>query len=1292
MTDIRSSPTFVRGPRQFVAPPIDQRVVLAQPPSPPLEPTNSLALVFISALAGVCSLGASLVIGGQAVYLAILVIPTLGYSVYGLTTYIRDRRRYQAALRERGGRLEASLVEPLRQLQQLSEQQRSASLRVHPDWQACLARVQRLDPRLWERTPRDPDFLELRVGTGTQPAVYTLESRDDDGIGELRPTVEPFMQVRDAPITLNLPALGVIGLAARDDTLSSLARALLVQLATHHAPANARLAIIVASSRTREWDWARWLPHTWDDDRVRRYIASTPDSARRLARDLAEMLQLREQRDHAASTWPAWVIVVVDTDRTMNDPLLQRLRIDGPAHGMYSVYLGPRASLPQECGATVDAGATNAVVRVQRRPGGDDVLSVSLDQVSLSAAETFARACAPIRMAQTSGAASGDVPRRVSLLDLLGETGLEPADVVESWEQRAEPFTSLGVPIGRRAGGEPLVFDLHDVTESHPMAGGPNALVAGTVGSGKSELLLSLVASLSARFHPHDVIFAILDFKGGATSDALRDLPHVVSTLTDLELDEVPRALASLKAELGRREQVFRDASARVGTTVNHIDTYLQARRQGLVKEPLPYLVLIVDEFVVLKQTLPEQMDKFVNIAVKGRALGIRMLLAAQKPAGAIGDQIRANTRSRICLRVAQAEDSLEMIGRPDAANLTGVGRAYLRIGEDEVFDLFQTAWSGAPARSADSSETSPAIAEVALDGTRQTRHGSPVAPAAVAPRTQLQEVIDAINAAASTRAVERLPGPWLPLLPASIDLAAVRVGDSGGWDGSTWQSTSRWLTPVLGLVDDPHHQVQQPLSLPLGRDGNAAIFGAPGSGKTTLLRTLVSSLALDHPPSDVQFYVWDSTGALQDLEHLPHVAGVVLSTEPGRVERWWWLLNEQLQRRGAERGASKPAIVVAIDNFTAFTAAHEQLADELVGFAQQCAGAGIYLVLTSSGPLPYRLLSNIPLRVALELADASEYPDIVGDTRVDADTSARLIPKRGVRGRGLVAHPPREFQTAHPPRLEAERMAQAASQRADPVTVAPEHVPPRVPWLGVETDSLRPFGIDLDDGPHFVVTGPHRCGKSTTLQTWMLSLAASQPPERLRIVVLDFGLGAALRPLRDLPHVTGVDDPEQAQQVVEDLEELLAQRRRGGWSAEDDMRIVITIDDADQFEAAAPQASSSLDALLRRQRGLGCHLIVSGLTSDVAGSYGGLVSLARVGQTGIVLGTGDDGGALNLRLPRAALERALPPGRGYYARRGYPPRPIQFAAAAFDPAGVEGVVAQIQQHHSSTPVAQARA
>jgi S-DNA-T family DNA segregation ATPase FtsK/SpoIIIE len=565
---------------------------------------------------------------------------------------------------------------------------------------------------------------------------------------------------------------------------------------------------------------------------------------------------------------------------------------------------------------------------------------------------------------------------------------------------------------------------------------------------------------------------------------------------------------------------------------------------------------------------------------------------------------------------------------------------------------------------------------------------------------------------------IEKLRGPWLPLLPELVELSKLR--DRDGWDGTLWRETQRWLAPVIGLADEPHRQRQVPYAIPLGDAGNLLIVGAPGSGKTTLLQTLVLSLAHDHSPADVQFYVWDGAEQLHSLEALPHVGGVVRPVEPERVARWWWMLRQQVAQRAAlmaDAGVrswgelkrvdpkAPAALIVAIDGYQALAATFEDLVESLSTFAQQCAGVGIHLVMTSSGQLPYRLAGSFREKIALDLVEASGYSDLLGDTRVDSDSTARLVPRRGVRGRGLVANPPREFQTAAPEygaafaelaASMADAWTSSGGQPVEPVAVVADQLaldtilpldglswePSGCPVaaLGLQLDSLQPLSVQLSDGPHFLVTGPHRSGKSTALQTWVLSLYASHAPDRLRLFLVDFGGSPGLSPLRTLPNVVYVDDEEHLSQVVDDIRDQLAQRR----SARDRLRreragllddaefmraypsLVLAIDDADQFESAAPAEASAFEALLRQQRGLGLHVVLAGATGDVASAYGGLTGTIKSGQTGLVVGGGDDAGVLNLRLPRADSERALPPGRGYYVRKGYPPRPVQIASAQF--------------------------
>jgi len=1306
-------PVFQRSPRLY--PDLPQgEVEIPAPPPAPTPPSTSLTSVLLPAgatlvgLAVMVAMGASS--GGSNLGLSMAISLPIMLASYAVSflNYKSQQDAYRRQVQEREQKYQALLRARRRELEHLRDRQQAALRQIDPDPRECLARVERLDRRMWERSPKDADFLSLRLGLGTRPLAVTVKAPKEEIITEPDPLIQAaqslaqeFAQVQDVPVCLPLHQAGAAGLVGPRDAVLNTARALAIQIATHHSPDEVKIVAVFPPHEHNEWAWLRWLPHVWTDDRNHRYLAQGKDTAHKLLTSFYELLNRRRLQAQmaknaaAASPLPHLVFFLADPRLVEGEPILSLLLNEGPSLGAFPVFLADSIDvLPKGCRAIAEVSSARGKL-IQTRP-------VSLqtpfkpDEVPVDLADRFARTMAPIRLQRI--VASTEIPDTVPLLDLLGVKTVEELDVLSRWRQ-SEPYRSLAVPIGMKAGGEPLYLDLHE------RAHGPHGLGAGATGSGKSELLQSMIASLAVHFHPHEVAFVLIDYKGGGMANAFQDLPHLVGTITNLQGNLATRALAAIKAELQRRQRLF----ARAG--VNHIDAYQRRYRQGEVKEPMPHLIIIADEFAELAQEQPDFMKELVSAVRVGRSLGVHLILATQKPAGVVNEQIWSNARFRFCLRVERPEDSQDVLKRPDAANLTRPGRAYFQVGNNEVFELFQAAWGGAPYTPGGFVARDPhEIVEVALDGSRHPLRLSPQPMVIQAAGTQLQALVAYIKEVAEREGISRLPGPWLPPLPKQVALEEVRPSE--GWDGRTWQPVSTWLEPVIGLVDDPANQYQGPLRLNLGKEGHLAVYGAPGTGKTTFIQTLITSLALTHSPQDVHFYLLDFGGRLLTMfAPLPHVGGVVLMDEEEKLYRLLrFLLREMETRKGlfaragvgtlpayrTATGDSLPAIVVILDNYIGFTNTYPDAENQLAQIAREGGNLGVHVVFTANSPSMVRakISGNITLAVALQLAEPGDYSMAVGRT-------GGLVPAP-VPGRGLVrGKPPLEFQTALPVAgdTEAERtaalktliqqMAQAWSgPQARPIPVLPDVVPladllpPGEAWppppedgslavpIGLDVDDLEPVAVDLWDGPHFLITGPVQSGKTTLLQTWLLALAERFSPKRLYLYLVDFRR-AGLMPLQRLPQVQAyiTDDDllgEALAEITESLRERRqalekARRRAGGFLKERAFlarypALVMVIDDFDAFNTEAQSGTKErLEQMIRRERGLGFHVLLAGLSTDVASTWEGWAKAIKELQTGFLLGSSDhnDLQLFNLRLPMGEAGQMLPPGQGYYARRG---------------------------------------
>ena len=1318
-------PLFVRGPRDYHVLP-EAEIEIPAPTPKPAAAERSLVWVLLPILftvggfAVVFGIMSASGTGSMGLTLLISLPMMLGSYLVSIFGHFREKRSYRQKIEERDTRYEEMLQAKRQTLARLQRETRDSLLYNDPDPKTCYDLVvQRSPQRLWAREALDEDFLSLRLGLGNKPFQVSIKPPSQQQPMDPDPLVEDaqdlaaeFRRISDVPITLSIRTDGVVGLAGPDHAVHNALCNIVIQIATHHLPHEVKIVAVYSERDSAVWNWIRWLPHVWSEDRNRRFLAQDLSSSHELLDELLEELRPRALKNThqsgSLSPVPSPTYVFLFPERRLVDghPILDLLSKDCQAIGACSVYGARRlAHLPASCRTTVDFD--RAPPQIVEQGVSSTQRGVRLDPLPADLVDRLARVMAPIRL-KTSQSDAG-IPTRVTLLDVLAVERVEELHLLDRWKAN-DPTRALAVPIGRRAGGKIQFLDLHEPKDEPKLQSGhgPNGLVAATVGYGKSELLQSFAAVLAVHFSPRDVALALFDFKPPGMAEQLNDLPHVVNTIDLHQLELVPRALKSLEAELTRRGRLFAEAK------VTHIDEYIARHRQGNVqaREPLPYLVLIVDEFRKLKDELPDTMQRFVEVATLGRAFGFRMILATQKPAGVISAQIDANTALRLCLHVEKAEDSQEVIRRPDAAYPMPKGRTYIRVGEDVVFEQFQSAFSGARYAPADASGMqNVGILEVLLDGSRAAPGASVGAGIArTQGHTQLHAVVEHVKTVAESAELAPPRKLWLPPLPERLALHDVRP--ARGWNGEAWPATGRWLRPTIGLVDDPVNQSQRLLEPDLGRRGHLFICSGAGVDSRNLLRSIVVSLALDHPPDELHFYCLDfGSLGLRTFEELPHTGAVIAKQQSERIDRLFRWLKEEMSRRrdwlakagfsslaeahqsGTSTGAP-PAIVLVIDNLSSLSDDLDTL-DILAQLAPEGPVAGIHMILAGDPTAATKfskLLANVALRIANQFDQMVDYRQALDSQLVDKD----MYVPRGVAGRGLFNGPPAlECQLATsvtapgPEGSEAGLRALIAKMRQAwealdgslpaPIGELPLRIglrslldgrvatpsdgvtaPLRAP-IGLDNLTLEVAEIDLEaDGPHFVITGPGRGGKTTALSTWVLSLAYLYSKDQVQFFLLD-SVKASLAHLKGLPHVLGYGATEAEQLILlDELDQQLDDRRRAG-QRKARPALVCMLDDVGYLESN--EIKEVLERLAKHDHLFGFHLIMAGAASSIP-KYEGFCRRALESRSGLVVGSNDlfeDTGVFNLTLPSGLSMQTLPPGRAYFVRRGVP-RLIQVA------------------------------
>ncbi len=912
---------------------------------------------------------------------------------------------------------------------------------------------------LWNRYYRQKDFLFLRIGEGEIPFQVQVKlsgSREKIVRGKLAEKAQElagrFRVLKDAPVGIDLFEDRQVGLIGEGS--SGVLFQLLGQIMAIHCYTEVKTACFYRKGRALDETVAgcmKWMPHSWSPDGKTRFLAgSGKETARILPVLTKEILRGAETSGEGVKV-PWYIVVVLDEEFIFGESLYGYLTDPGKKYPVSALFLGKdREELPKCCrffvksrSAMVSPVDQDGVERLDRAEKTDGVEKldktgrpdrmertdgeiISLGEERIIRQDVLLETCGDAILQQyvrrVSGfqvreaESSGQLPEQVAFLHLYGCSRVEELESGLRWRS-SRPEERLKVPIGCRGGDNVVSLDVHE--KFH----GPHGLIAGTTGSGKSELLQTYLLSLAVSFSPADVNFFMIDYKGGGTGNLLKELPHCSGVISNLSGKQIKRAMSAISSENKRRQRIFGEYQ------VNHIDAYTRLYREGKAALPMPHLILVVDEFAELKKEEPEFMQEIISLAQVGRSLGVHLILATQKPAGTVDDKIWSNARFRLCLRVQDRQDSMDMLHNGDAALLTGPGQCYLQIGNHEYYELFQTGYCGG----AYVEEGGRKVRAALLENTGE-RLESPEIKISPGEQSQIEVLVSYLVETARSNGYEKAQALWLPELPEKVLVGEIgslytQVAIQASAQNERFKETfdeAGALGPrvILGLCDDPENQRQFVLYYEPAVQGHLALCGGPATGKSSFLKTILWQLATDHTPLEVQFLAVDmgQGGGFESFLSMPNALAVLKDKRDKNIffyhlerlvkERQKILSGSSIIQHNRSGRGKLAFIFLLIDNFSSLSKLLDEGQQELLlRISAQGVSLGIYILLTAMGvgEIGGKLYEKIKTTLALEVSDRFQYGDILRQYYIP------VLPKENQKGRGLckVSGKVLEFQCA---------------------------------------------------------------------------------------------------------------------------------------------------------------------------------------------------------------------------------------------------------------------------------------
>ncbi|GGL51995.1 type VII secretion protein EssC [Sporolactobacillus putidus] len=1100
-------PNYQRMPRLIYERP-KVKVKFSWPSDSEKDSRHNLWVTILPPLVMLIVMSIVLIVQPTGIYMLLSIVMFLSTIFTSGYQYVRESRRTKEHQKERKANYTGYLREKREELNQLYEKQRLVLRYQFPGSAKLKELAFRLSPRIWERGRTDDDFLEIRLGSTTLPADYEIQGSDqelsnrsfDELYLEARTIVDHYRQVADVPLTIRLLD-GPVGIVGKHSIIRNAVQQLMMQLAFFHSYHDLRFVVLFDEEEYAEWAWLKWLPHLKSLNTQGRDMIYSEQTRDLLLSGIYELLKERERAENKEKKlFLPHIVFIVASDRLIHEhEIVEFLNKDFTEIGVGSIFLANNKDNLTE--------NVNTVVRYVNEHEGDVMIlnkvangqKFSLDPFTKDGNERFSRCLASLKHTTRF---TNSIPESVSFLEMMHAEDVRDLQIQRRWAEH-DPIQSLAVPIGLRSRNDVLELNLHE------KAHGPHGLLAGTTGAGKSELLQSYILSMAVNFHPHDVAFLLIDFKGGGMAQLFEKLPHLLGTMTNIndEKNFSERALAAVKSESLRRQKLFSK------NNINHIDDYQLLYKQGKVKTPMPHLFIISDEFAELKKEEPDFIRELVTTARIGRSLGIHLILATQKPAGVVDDQIRSNSRFKIALRVQDASDSNDILGNGDAAELKQVGRAYLQVGNNEMYELFQSAWSGAPyEKNIYTSEDDVFyVKDTGLYPISEVHAKSQVQ---AKKETELDVVVRTIARLYAEMGLKRLPSPWIAPLPVHLVRPAALKEEGDFY--------------AVGLADHPETQKQTPVYLQLQKAKNMAIFGASGFGKTTTISSYLLAAARRYSPDNVQFYLFDfGSGGLLPLRKLRHSGDYFRLDEKEKIRKFVKWLNQETQRRkdllrrggvpsielyNEQEAQTLPYLKIVVDNFEALREEASELEESFIRWAREGSSLGIQFILSVSRANGIRpnLLTSLPVRLSHYMVDQSEFYTVFSGSvkkTVEALPGRALIMTEELES--IQTYLPFEAKTAAG-QLERLREEVDACNRIYPESETIYHVP-MLPetletslflqnkkmradsiYLGLDAESVEPLGISCRQMTAFIIVGDSGKGKTNVIRLFLEQIRRS--------------------------------------------------------------------------------------------------------------------------------------------------------------------------------------------------------